>query len=296
MQRPIAFSIGLSVLLAGAAFSQTITATTSATTAGRISGSATFGIASGMPIPSVAGAPYSGEQTQEQVQTLFDGTHITRSMGSMKQYRDSQGRTRTERAMFMAPDAPESPIIVEINDPVAGFRYTLDTQNKVTHRMAAPAAGALPRGFAVGGGSGGGTGANAAQTAGVLGALLTSKPPLPGANGATSPNQPVRPQMASENLGTQVIEGVLVEGHRQTTTFPVGSQGNDRPIVVTSEQWMSPDLKIMIVNKTSDPRSGEHTTKMINLNRSEPDPALFQPPPDYTMTDETGPFTIQFSR
>ena len=147
-----------------------------------------------------------------------------------------------------------------------------------------------------GGGGGSVTGPNAVQTAGVLGALLTPMPPLAGANGTTASNQPVRPQMAFESLGTQVIEGVLAEGRRQTTTFPVGSQGNDRPIVVTSETWMSPDLKMTVLSKTSDPRSGEHTTKMTHLDRSEPDAALFQPPPDYTITDETGPFTIQFSR
>lgn len=106
----------------------------------------------------------------------------------------------------------------------------------------------------------------------------------------------MRPEFTSEDLGTQVIEGVVAEGHRQTTTFPVGSQGNDRPIATTSETWMSPELKIVILRKTSDPRSGEDTLKTTNLSRAEPDLALFQPPPDYTIVDETSPFTIHFSR
>jgi hypothetical protein len=59
---------------------------------------------------------------------------------------------------------------------------------------------------------------------------------------------------------------------------------------------MSPELKIVVLRKTSDPRSGEDMLKTTNLNRAEPDAALFQPPPDYTIVDETGPFTIQSSR
>jgi hypothetical protein len=50
---------------------------------------------------------------------------------------------------------------------------------------------------------------------------------------------PTRPVSTSENLGAQSIDGVPVEGRRTTTTYPAGSQGNDRPIVATSEIWMS---------------------------------------------------------
>jgi hypothetical protein len=32
------------------------------------------------------------------------------------------------------------------------------------------------------------------------------------------------------------------------------------------------------------------------INRSEPDAALFQPPPDYTVVDEAGDFTIEWRR
>ena len=38
---------------------------------------------------------------------------------------------------------------------------------------------------------------------------------------------------------------------------------------------MSPELKVMILNKTSDPRNGDHTQKLIHVSRSEPDPSLF---------------------
>lgn len=64
--------------------------------------------------------------------------------------------------------------------------------------------------------------------------------------------------------------------------------GNDRPLVRASEFWYSPELKIEVLLKYSDPRSGESTVRLRNIDRSEPDPALFRVPPDYQIVDETG--------
>jgi hypothetical protein len=50
------------------------------------------------------------------------------------------------------------------------------------------------------------------------------------------------------------------------------------------------------LSKRSDPRSGETTTQILNIIRSDPDPSLFTTPADYTVVDETGPFTIRYSR
>ncbi len=100
---------------------------------------------------------------------------------------------------------------------------------------------------------------------------------------------------SSESLGTQTMEGVTVEGHRTTTTIPVGVQGNDRPLVSTNETWTSPDLKVTVLMKNSDPRNGENIMRLTNITVGEPDPALFQPPADYTVVDEKGAFTIHFT-
>ena len=56
----------------------------------------------------------------------------------------------------------------------------------------------------------------------------------------------------------KVIEGVLVGRHAGTTiVIPAGAIGNQQPITVTSEQWFSPDLEILVMTRHSDPRSGE---------------------------------------
>jgi len=50
------------------------------------------------------------------------------------------------------------------------------------------------------------------------------------------------------------------------------------------------------LSKTTDSRSGEKTMRSTNISRAEPDPALFQAPPDYTVVDEAGPFSSSLSR
>jgi hypothetical protein len=244
----------------------------------------------------ITGSPYSGEQVNETVQTLADGTHITQTMPATKVYRDSLGRTRTERQMFpgavgIAPNPPDAPIIIEIVDPVAQSRYTLDAQNKVAHRQELGAsrpdtiaAATVARGDVLGSAT---FAINGSAFAGLLGAA-----PTPNATGKMI--DPARPQMTTEKLASQTIEGVLVEGMRNTMTWPVGAQGNDRPITRTDETWMSPELRVVILHQTNDPRSGEQTQKLINIDRSEPDPGLFQPPPDYTILDEKADFSIKW--
>jgi len=118
----------------------------------------------------------------------------------------------------------------------------------------------------------------------VLGAVLT---------GAPRAAQAIRP--TTEDLGSQTIDGVLVAGTRTTFTIPVGMEGNDRPLVNTTETWISPDLKITILMINTSPTSGVQTFRIDNLSRT-PDPSLFMPPADYTVVDETGTFTINFGQ
>jgi hypothetical protein len=90
---------------------------------------------------------------------------------------------------------------------------------------------------------------------------------------------------ATEDLGTQTMEGVPVTGVRTTRTIPAGEIGNDRPIRIVTEVWTSPELKTIVYSKRSDPRMGEQTFRLTNINRSEPDASLFTVPPDFTTVE-----------
>jgi hypothetical protein len=86
-----------------------------------------------------------------------------------------------------------------------------------------------------------------------------------------------------EALGTQSIEGVAAEGSRLVTTIPAGQIGNERPIEIVSEQWYSKDLQMTMSSRRADPRTGETTYRVMNLQRAEPAAYLFQVPADYTV-------------
>lgn len=267
---------------------------------GRFSGSAGFMAPRFLP-PAVLGAPYSGEETQEHIQTLNDGTHITQPVMRRTMYRDSLGRTRVERPLMGAPrsnaNIPPPPTVIEITDPAAGVQFTLDTEHKIAHRAtvtAQPSTGPLTQ--VARGGVLGTVGPNGRVAVGDYSSALPPPPTPPGSANAAQVRPPFpRPQIITEKLGTQVIDSVLAEGERQTITIPEGEQGNDRPLVTTTETWTSPDLKMVVLRKTNDPRSGESILKMSNLSRTEPDASLFQPPPDYTIVEETGQFTISYT-
>jgi TonB family protein len=95
------------------------------------------------------------------------------------------------------------------------------------------------------------------------------------------PNYPTN----TEQLGKRKIEGVECEGTRAVTSMPAGAIGNERPIETVYETWYSPELRMTILSRRSDPRFGESTYQVTNIVRSEPDAALFQIPSDYTIID-----------
>jgi hypothetical protein len=104
-------------------------------------------------------------------------------------------------------------------------------------------------------------------------------------NGAT---RPVDPNVKTEDLGAQSINGVLATGTRTTRTIPAGAIGNSQPLVTIHERWVATDLKVPVMVKTIDPRFGTSVTELTNIVRTEPDAALFSVPPDYSVTRGPG--------
>jgi hypothetical protein len=84
-------------------------------------------------------------------------------------------------------------------------------------------------------------------------------------------------------MGKRTIEGVDAEGTQTVNTIKAGSIGNDRDIQVTGESWYSPELQMTVMSKHSDPRTGEESFRLININRNEPAAYLFQVPAGYTI-------------
>jgi TonB family protein len=129
--------------------------------------------------------------------------------------------------------------------------------------------------------------------------MTIMRTPAPGQtpDGDSLPMKTAMPKPVTESLGKQTIEGVEAEGTRTTVTFPAGMMGNERPINIVSERWYSPELQTVVMTKHSDPRFGETSYRLTNINRSEPARTLFEVPSDYTLkAEESHPRQMRMMR
>ena len=212
----------------------------------------------------VKGAPYSAEVVNESSQTLSDGNRILRRT-TTRVFRDNEGRTRRETDRTVGHQS------ITISDPVAGSSWMLDADSRTARQVPlAPRlyTASVDQGLAVFRLNG-------------MNEIVTFSP-----FGTTAPGG-VRmfeadAQHTEERLSPRTIEGLRVEGVRKTQTIAAGAIGNERPIVVTTEEWTSPDLKVLVLSEHSDPRIGTTTYKLVGVSRAEPAAALFQVPSDYT--------------
>ncbi len=237
----------------------------------------------------VKGAPYSGNAVTDTTQTLADGNRIVNHMTAAV-YRDGDGRERREQSIpnigpFAAQGAP--PVTMFISDPIAGVNYSLNPTTKTAIKMPVPQVGSMPPMPPMPPGAQGGV---MIQRFGVAGGSATASIVAPPGSPqvmiysksgtALTQNPP-----AVEQLGTKVVEGVQADGTRTTLTIPAGQIGNDNQIEIVDEVWRSPDLQVIVHSEHSDPRMGTMVYSLQNISRSDPSPALFQVPADYTVTD-----------
>ena len=212
----------------------------------------------------VKGAPYSADVVTDSVQTLGDGNRILRHTVA-RVYRDSEGRTRREA------DRPNGTSEITISDPVAQTSWVLDTDRHTARQT--PGRAALA--------------ADAAKALEIKARALQGEMTvfLNGQFQAIALGQPgeSRDQSVEEHLPSRIIEGLRVEGTRRTQTIAAGAIGNERPLVLMTEEWTSPDLKVLVLSEHSDPRTGTSTYKLVKVSRAEPSAALFQVPADYTV-------------
>ena len=242
------------------------------------------GLMGGFGGKTVQGAPYSAEAVTEIVQRLFDGNRIIRKT-TASVYRDSEGRTRREQSLgTIGPwvAAGELPQTTFINDPVAGTQYVLNPRSRTARKMPAP----RPVDFRVSGIWSQGAGTHRAITRGEVPGIPVG---TAGYSSVVGLHAPSRAQ--TESLGKRLIEGVEAEGTRSTVTISAGEIGNELPIEIVSERWFSSELQTVVLSRRNDPRFGETIYRLVNINRSEPLPSLFDVPVDYTIQE--GPAALR---
>jgi hypothetical protein len=193
----------------------------------------------------IPGVPLSAETIEEYVTKDPDGTSTSR-IDKNKVYRDAAGRLRRE---WEVRDAFGDPLVmILLADPVEGFVAILETSTKIAHRVQGPKTG--PRG---------GIGISLGPAG------------LVGVTGKTT--------RKAEDLGKQTIEEVEFEGIRTTTT------SDEQPsLIAVDESWRSKELGLIGLVKHSGP-DGATTSRIQNVDRTVPDPALFVIPADYRIRE-----------
>jgi hypothetical protein len=261
------------------------------------------GVSAGIFVSGVAGSPqpgmpYTAQYKTTTVHKLANGVTITRSSTSLLA-RDSEGRTRQEQSLdFGEPNANRK--FVNVSDPSSRTSLHWNTSvpevyvmhllspDEMRARVEATKAQRSPLVLQKTSGeihavvSSGSTGSpSVAFASSSSSGLMTTLP--------VQKMEPFHNGMQRESLGSRTINGVVAEGERITNTMPAGAIGNDQPLVSTSEIWTSPDLNLVVLEIHDDPQNGTTTRELVNLDRGEPDPALFRAPEGYTVKDQSEP-------
>ena len=258
----------LMIVSTQAAFAQDIAVVSKSgggSAAAALVGGGTGVLASGLSEPEAQNRtiePYTANRKTTRVQKLANGTTITQE-SIAKEARDSSGRTyresRTEVPLGAEARAPGFSF-VNVVDPVNRIAISWSSNSKEATEFHIPEPG---------------------QTR-----------PVPPATAAVQPGAvpaPTvrfdRPKPQVEDLGTRTIGGLEASGARTTRVIPAGQAGNDQPLTVIHETWMSPELMEVVLQIDDDPRTGVRTTELTDIERGNPDPGLFQVPAGYTVKE-----------
>lgn len=90
-----------------------------------------------------------------------------------------------------------------------------------------------------------------------------------------------------EDLGVENFAGLPLHGTRKLRTVPAAVSGTGHEVTITDDYWYSDELKVYLVIRHNDPRTGEQFVGITQVDRKEPAPATFQIPPAYKIVDET---------
>jgi hypothetical protein len=237
--------------------------------------------------------PYSGKRKKDEAPNARPEL----------EWRDSSGRTRIERYFTLSRPVPGTTLqwhcLTTIVDPVAGVQYVLDSENKIAHRQVlppavkAPPSGSNPSPWLIG-------------TDGCCGVLNAPVRPADDSRDfpSISPLESLFPAGLQtgglphgKKLGTRIIEGIKAEGIRHDTK---GKMAGGVPAGRTEEVWTSPELHVTLLYRYAflTGATGARivsTERLTHISRSEPDPVLFQVPPEYRIVDEAGAFAIPIS-
>jgi hypothetical protein len=194
------------------------------------------------PVPNL---PFSGRDNIEWTRKLDDGSSLTQHLDAVVA-RDSQGRIYRETHSFVAAGSNQKSPLREfiIYDREARTRTACNVSSR------------------------------RCEVSLYNPATNRAEPPV-------GPSPDGKSVLARESLGNSVVENLSVVGTRETLTTAAGAVGNTQPLVSTREFWYSPELQINVSVTRQSPTEGTQAIQLLEVSRSDPDPALFQIPAEY---------------
>ncbi|MGB6746171.1 MAG: lysozyme inhibitor LprI family protein [Terracidiphilus sp.] len=218
----------------------------------------------GLFIPLATGQPFHAKVDVQIVRQLPDGTTVAQKYYTLVA-RDGTGREYREGRDLVPADSDRDPPLMRtiVYDPKTSLITTCIPDRRVCRQS-----GFDPTGHPV------------------------DEPAGPSSDGKSV--------LTRESLGTKTIDGLEVQGTRETLTFNPGAFGNDKPVVVTKEIWYSPQLQFNLAVTRDDPRNGTQKFEVTDLKLGDPGPEWFALPDGYRMVQErmvadrmTGPAELE---
>ena len=208
----------------------------------------------GVFVTPIPGAPFSGTVEILSKEILPDGSTYTRhTMNHIA--RNSAGVIHNERRRLVSPQFKGEPAILSIHiyDPRTRLNTFLDPATRIARQS-----------------------------------VFKGQPRPPVNSTPPTPEELQRAQgITVQDLGTATIAGIPLHGTRKLRLVPALSSGTGQDVTITDDYWYSEELRLYLVLKHSDPRTGEQTVGITQIDRSEPDPSLFVIPSVYKVVDET---------
>ena len=210
----------------------------------------------GIFVTPIPGAQFSGTVHVDRTDIQPNGATV--QVWSERQIaRDSTGRIYNEYRPFVPAGSTRAPLVISIHlyDPQSRMSELLYPQQKLYQMtiLTRPPATDTPDAFA---------------------------------SPTSSSSQPSE-FTHQEDLGNRTIAGLQAHGVSITQTLPAAQSGTGKDVVVTNEYWYCDALRLNLMTRHTDSRTGNVTMTVTHIDRADPNPALFGVPPDYTMSGAT---------
>jgi hypothetical protein len=217
----------------------------------------------GMTIASVPGHPITGTIDAENTRADSHGITVIERFRS-KIYRDSKGRTRLEWDLTPLGEPPKPGwFMIEIYDPTTRTSIHLQPSIKTASKGHFPDPDEKPQPVC----------------------KASDFPKIDPKDLAPV----VIPQVSQNELGHDVVDGMAVRHGRESVQRSPNSPGKSSAYARVTDYWFSQELQAFVLVKRSGPGKSQHTVRLSDISRGEPDPSLFIVPPDYKVS-QPGPW------